>query len=72
MEQAGGEHGARVPRGDDRVGVAVGDASDGGDETRVGLRAHRLGRLLRHLDPVGRLDEREAARVETRRAVEHE
>ena len=64
MEQPGGEHRAGVPGGDDRVGVAVGDASHGGNEARVGLRPDCLGRLLRHVDPVGRLDEREAAGVE--------
>ena len=40
------------------------------DERRVGLPAHRVGRLLVHRDRVGRLDELEAAGVEPGRPVE--
>ena len=64
VQQPGGEHRARVPCGDDRVGFAGADGSDSGDEARVRLRAHRVRRLLVHLDHVARLDELEALRVE--------
>ena len=41
--------------------LAVADRADGGDERRVRLRAHGLGGLVGHLDPVGR-DRRARAR----------
>ena len=70
MEQAGGEHRARVPGRDDRVRTSLGDREVRGDERGVRLRAHGLGRLLVHLDHVGRLDELEPVRVEPRRTEE--
>ena len=70
MEQPGGEHRAGVPGRDDRVGAALGDGDVRGDERRVGLAPHRLGRLLVHLDQLRRLDEREPVRVEAGRAEE--
>ena len=70
VQQPGGEHRTGVAGGDDRVGIAAGDRADRGDEARVGLRPDGLGRLLGHLDPLGRLDQRQALRVETRRAEE--
>ena len=70
MEQAGGEHGARVPGRDDRVGTAFGDGDVRRDERGVGLAADGLGGLLVHLDRLGRLDERETVRVEAGRAEE--
>ena len=44
----------------------------GRDEARVRLGAHRLGGLLRHVDPVGCDDELQAVRVETGRPVERD
>ncbi len=70
VEQPGGEHRAGVPGRDDRVGVAVRHAPDRGDEARVRLRADCLGGLVGHVDPVGRLDEREALGVEPGGAVQ--
>ncbi len=72
VEQPGREHRAGVPGGHDRVGVVLRDRAHRGDEARVRLRPHRLGRLVGHLDHLGRLDERQALRVETRRAVEND
>ena len=46
--------------------VPVGDRADGRDEARVGLCPHRVGRLVGHLDRLGRDDERQALRVEPR------
>ena len=54
----------RVPRGHDGVGLAGADGTARGDQARVRLRAHRVGRLLVHADLLGRLDELEALRVE--------
>ena len=70
VQEACGQHGAGVARGDRRVGAPVGDGANAGDEARVRLGAHRLGRLVRHLDHLGRLDERQAASVETGGAEE--
>ena len=70
MQQAGREHRSGVARGDDSIGVAVGDTAHGRDEARVGLGPHRLGGLVRHLDHTRRLDEREPLRVEARGTVE--
>ena len=50
--------------------LAVGDRAHRRDEARVRLRAHRLGRLVGHLDHLGRLDERQPVRLEARRPVE--
>ncbi len=72
VEQAGGEHRARVAGRDDSVRAAVGHGADGRDEARVRLRPHGLRGLVRHLDPVGRLDERQAAGREPGRAEEHD
>ena len=72
MEEPGGEHGAGVAGGDDRVGLARADGAHSGDEARVRLRPHGLRRLLRHLDPIGRLDERQPACVEPGGAVERD
>ena len=52
LEQPGGEHGARVPGRDDRIGLPFGDCAHRGDERAVGLRAHGLRRLVVHLDHV--------------------
>ena len=52
--------------------LAVGDRAHGGDERGVRLGAHGLGRLLGHLDHVGRLDELEPAGVEAGRAEQHD
>ncbi len=70
VQEAGSQHGAGVARGDRRVGPAVGDGANAGDEARIGLGAHGLGGLVRHLDHLGRLDERQAPRVETGRPEE--
>ena len=70
MEQAGSEHRAGVPGGEDGVRAAVGDGSVRRDERRVRLRAHGLGGLLVHLDHLGRHDELEAARLGPGRAEE--
>ena len=64
VQQPGGEHRAGVPRGDDGVGLAVADGAARGDEARVGLRPHGVGRLLVHRDLLGRLDELETLGVE--------
>ena len=61
MEQAGGEHRAGVPGGDDGVGVAGRDRADRADERGVGLGANRLGGLLGHADHLCGDGEREAA-----------
>ena len=66
-EQAGREHRARVPGGDDRVRVVFADRAAGGDERAVRLRLHGLRRLLVHADRLGRLDELEALRIEAGR-----
>ena len=50
--------------------LAVGDRPTRRDERRVRLRPHRLGRLLVHLDHVGRLDELEPAGLEPGRSEE--
>ncbi len=70
MEQGRREHGARVPRRDDRGRVPVSDRADGPDERRVGLRAHRLGRLVAHRDPVAAGHELEPRAGERLRPVE--
>ena len=72
VEEAGGEHRARVPGRDDRVGAPFRKRDVCGDERGVGLGAHRLGGLLVHLDRLGRLDELEPARVEAGRAEERD
>ncbi len=64
VEQRRGEHGTRVPRGDDGVGVAVADGLDGPHERRIGLRPDGLGGLLVHLDRVGACDELEPLGIE--------
>ena len=64
LEQAGGEHRAGVAGRDDRVGLALGDGADGGDERALRLRADGLGRLLVHADHLGRRPELEALRVD--------
>ena len=46
----GGEHGAGVSGGDDRVGPPLGDGAARGDERAVRLGADRLRRLLVHRD----------------------
>ena len=63
LEQRGGQHGARVPGGDDRLRLSLGDRPHRADEGRVRL-AHGLGRLLVHRHDLGRLDERQPLRVE--------
>ena len=70
VEQPGGQHRAGVPGRDDRVGVVLGDRAYRGHEARIRLCAHRFGGLLAHLDPVGRRDERQTARLEPGRPVE--
>ena len=45
-------------------------ARHGRDEARVGLRPDRLGRLVGHVDPLGRRHERKPLRVEGSGAVE--
>jgi len=70
VEKPGGEHRAGVPGGDRCVGLVLGDGAHRRDEARVGLRAHGFGRLVRHLDPIRRLHERQAARVQARGPVE--
>ena len=64
VEEARGEHGARVPRRHDRIGLPVGDGANGPDERRVRLAANGLGRLVVHLDDLGRDDVVEAVRLE--------
>ena len=71
LEEAGGEHRAGVPGGDDRVGLLLADRAAGGDERAVRLRLDGLGRLLVHCDLACRLDELQSLRVEACRAVEH-
>ena len=70
MQQPRREHRTGVPGGDDRVGLTGADRTTGGDEARVRLRAHRVGRLLVHLDHVAGDDELEALRVDGLRPVE--
>ena len=70
VQQAGGQHRAGVAGRDRRVGRSVGHGANAGDEARVRLGPHRLGGLLGHLDHLGRLDERQAVRVEPGRAEE--
>ena len=70
MEQPGGQHRAGVAGREDGVRPSLGDRDVGGDERRVRLCAHGLGRLLVHLDHVGRLDQLEAVRFDPRRAEE--
>ena len=67
VQQAGGEHRAGVPGRHDGVGLARADRPDRGDEARVRLRPHGFGGLVGHLDPVGRLDERQARACRARR-----
>jgi hypothetical protein len=50
VQQRGGEHGAGVSGRDGGVRVSVGHGANGPYEGGVGLRSHRLGRLLVHLD----------------------
>ena len=71
MEQRRGEHRPRVPRGDDGVGLTVGDGADRPDERRVRLRPHGLDGMVVHLDRALGDHEREAEGVEARRAEEH-
>ncbi len=68
VQQARCEHGARVPGRDDGVGIAVTDRADGAHERGVRLEAHRLGRLVVHLDHLARDDVLETVRVEVGRA----
>ena len=70
VEQARRERRARVPGGDDRVGLAVADSAAREDERALRLGAHGLDGLLVHLDRLGRLDELEALRVEALRPEE--
>ena len=70
VQESGGEHRAGVAGGDRRVGRAVGDCPDAGDQARVRLGTDRLGRLLGHLDHLGRLDQRQAVGVQPGRAEE--
>jgi hypothetical protein len=70
MQEARGEHGARVPCGDDRVGVAVGDGTNGPDERRIGLATDSFGRLVVHLDHPTRDDMVEALRAKARGTVD--
>ena len=70
VQQPRGEHRAGVPGGDDRVGLAGADRTTGGDEARVRLRAHGVGRLLVHLDHVPGDDALEPLRLEALRPVE--
>ena len=72
VEQPGGEHRARVPGRDDRVGFAGADGSTRCDEARVRLRPHGVRGLLVHRDLLGRRDELEAVGVERRRAEEND
>ena len=70
VEEAGGEHRPGVAGGDYGVRPPIGHRPDGGDEARVGLRPHRVGRLVGHRDDLRRLDERQPFRVEAGRAEE--
>src|SRR5205085_1805602 len=69
LDQAGGEHRARVPRGDDRGRTRPHEPARD-DEGALGLRAHGVRRLVVHPDRVRGFDEHEPARVEARRAHE--
>ena len=64
MKQPGRKHRAGVPRGDDRIGLAVTDRPRGANERGVGLRPHCLGRLVVHLDHAVGDDVRETERIE--------
>ena len=64
VEQRRRQHRARVPGGDDGVGVTVADRADGATSDEFGLRPHGLGGVLVHRDRLGRLDERKPVRVE--------
>ena len=66
VEQAGGEHRARVPGRDDGVGITVADRANGPDERGVRLVAHGVGGLVVHLDHPVRDDVVETVRLEAR------
>ena len=70
LQEAGRQHRAGVPGGQDRIGLAFAHGAAGGDEGAVRLATHGLGRLLVHPDHLRRLDELQAPRVEARRAEE--
>jgi hypothetical protein len=60
VEKRGCEHRPRVPCRDDRIGVALGNGTHGANARRVGLRPHRLDRMLVHVVRLGRRDEGQA------------
>ena len=70
VEERRRERCSRVPRGDDRLCVAVADGLHGAHEGRARLRADGLGGLLLHADHLVADDELETARIEPRGPVE--
>jgi hypothetical protein len=56
-EDRGGHRGAGRAGADHRIGVAVADQIRGDDDRGAALRAQRGGRMLPHLDHLGRVDE---------------